>query len=266
MVDLLALAHEQCCEARLDRRLSTCCSTPGNCPSAPSSATASSWTRPSSTCCSSRLRLPTMRAPWRKLHRPRRPRRVAHRPPARRARQPRGRRPRAPAPRAAPGRGEAAAGQDAGDHRLHPRPGGVEGASARAGERRCLGRGMGERAPVRPARKGLSATWPRRPMPAQSSGAGSLPLPWRTHTALRATFRWNLARQRGQAQEEISVDTHRRTGGDPNRGADVPRILAGALQDRASGSTAWVHVAGFNLLLRRHPRDRVGIDRPGLPG
>ena len=26
-----------------------------------------------------------MRAPWRKLHRPRRPRRVAHRPPARRA-------------------------------------------------------------------------------------------------------------------------------------------------------------------------------------
>ena len=95
------------------------------------------------------LRLPTMRALWRSFTERARPRGVAHRPPARRACQPRGHRPRAPALRAAPGRGEAAAGQDARQLRLHPRACGLEGARARAGERRCLARGRGERAAVR---------------------------------------------------------------------------------------------------------------------
>ena len=56
--------------------------------------------------------------------------------------------------RAAPGRGEAAAGQDARQLRLHPRARGVKGARGSPGERRHLARGGRKRASFRPARNG----------------------------------------------------------------------------------------------------------------
>ena len=88
------------------------------------------------------------------LHRACRPGGLAGGAPACRAGQPGGHRPRAAALRAAPGRGEAAAGQDARQLRLHPRARGVEGARGSPGERRHLARGGRKRALVRPARDG----------------------------------------------------------------------------------------------------------------
>ena len=100
------------------------------------------------------LRLPTMRTLWAQLQRACRPGGLAGGAPARRAGQPGGHRPRAAALRAAPGRGEAVAGQNARQLRLHPRARGVKGARGSPGERRHLARGGRKRASFRPARNG----------------------------------------------------------------------------------------------------------------